>query len=251
MIRPAARRCRNTAFPSPSPSGLGRHNPAKQNQSSPAFAGRTGSAPQDVRVNWGVYRDHGAITELAVGVGPRVRIRLAPADSPCLAGYSPPTSKSWLFPRVCAGLSAALDLDQCSHPHFRPYKHRQQREHFMVQNTIRAAWLAEVAELRERARLACEAMRHNIDDYRLIAARRRLGNGTSIREPGGLMRDNHGSPGPGEVPAHTATEAPHTGPQSRKTRDDTGEAISGASRVSPRPSVSRPGGGAGLTEPVP
>jgi hypothetical protein len=61
--------------------GLGRHNPAKQNQSSPAFAGRTGSAPQDVRVDWGVYRDHGALTELAIGVGPRVRIRLAPAAS--------------------------------------------------------------------------------------------------------------------------------------------------------------------------
>jgi hypothetical protein len=51
-----------------------------------------------------------------------------------------------------------------------------------VPNTIRPEWLAELAELRERARLACEEMRRNIHDYRAIAARRRWANGDSLHE---------------------------------------------------------------------
>jgi hypothetical protein len=49
------------------------------------------------------------------------------------------------------------------------------KESILVKNTIQLAWLAELAELRERATLACEAMQRNIDDYRLIATHRRLG----------------------------------------------------------------------------
>src|SRR5205814_10309751 len=55
---------------------------------------------------------HGALTELAIRVGPRVRIWLAPADSPCLAGYSPPTSKSRAFPvGVRGGAGSAVGRD--------------------------------------------------------------------------------------------------------------------------------------------
>ena len=37
----------------------------------------------------------------------KVRIHSPPADSPCLAGYSPPTSKAGLFPRVCGAEQVA------------------------------------------------------------------------------------------------------------------------------------------------
>jgi hypothetical protein len=43
----------------------------------------------------------------AFKVGRRVRISFAPADSPCLAGYSPLRRKAGLFPRVCGAEQVA------------------------------------------------------------------------------------------------------------------------------------------------
>src|SRR5262245_9744498 len=44
----------------------------------------------------------------------KVRIHLPPADSPCLAGYSPPTSKSRAFPAgVRGGAGSAVGRDGC------------------------------------------------------------------------------------------------------------------------------------------
>src|SRR5262249_30408547 len=44
----------------------------------------------------------------------KVRIHLPPRDSPCLAGYSPPTSKSRAFPAgVRGGAGSAVGRDGC------------------------------------------------------------------------------------------------------------------------------------------
>ena len=51
-----------------------------------------------------------------------------------------------------------------------------------MRNTIRSEWLAELAELRERAGLACDKMRRNIEEYRAIAARGRWPNRDSLHK---------------------------------------------------------------------
>jgi hypothetical protein len=78
-----------------------------------------------------------------------------------------------------------------------------------VRNTIRSEWLAELAELRERARLACEEMRCNIDDYRAIAARCRWPNRDSLHELHLRAAFNNSATTPlGEVEERLAIEAP-------------------------------------------
>jgi hypothetical protein len=64
--------------------------PNRRNRADPAHSGTPILPHATVR--------RGATTDLNVAEVLTVRIRFAPADSPCLAGYSPPTSKSRAFP---------------------------------------------------------------------------------------------------------------------------------------------------------